>query len=469
MDVSPLARSRRDLLRIWLPAVCLLTLLIGGMGVVLARSQDQARADLEQRYQLRTALASHFVASYVSDIQRRERIDASRFLTDLVVAPGRFQLIASALGFDSAVLLDAGGRVLNVLPAKRALIGTRLDTTYPHLARAVSGHAAVSNVVPSAARSVPIVEVAVPFASGYGRRVFSGGAQLDHSALVAFLADSLPYAGARVYLVDAKGFVMVAGGSHDPALAAPPDVRGASGTIRIAADEYRFAWARVAGTPWNLLAVAPSAQLFAPLSGWQHWVPWAVMLAFALAAVASLVMLRRLMRQRSALAHLATHDPLTGALNRRTIERDFGRLAAMALRSGSNVGVLAIDLDGFKSVNDLHGHAVGDELLRRVAETLWLTVRPSDVVARVGGDEFVVLLADVEEVQACEIAERVQSALLEAAFAVVDGTLITPRCSVGVAVAAAGDTIDSALAGADRAMYRVKAAGHRAMHATHRA
>ena len=188
MDVAPLARSHRDLLRIWLPAVCLLTLLVGGMVLLLARSQDHSRADLEQRFQLRTALGSHFVASYVSDTQRRERTYASRFLTNLVVSPGRFRLVASAFGFDSAVLLDASGLVLNVVPAEPELIGTRLDTTYAHLRSAVDGRAAVSNVVPSAARSVPVVEFAVPFESGYGRRVFSGGTQLDHGALVAFLA-----------------------------------------------------------------------------------------------------------------------------------------------------------------------------------------------------------------------------------------------------------------------------------------
>jgi diguanylate cyclase (GGDEF)-like protein len=456
VDVSSVKRSRRELYRVWLPAVCLLTLLIGGMGVILAGSQAQSRSDLEARYQLRTALGSHFVASYVSDTQARERKYASRFLTAPVVSPGRFRIVASAFGFDSAVLLDARGRVLNVAPPKPALIGSRLDTTYPHLAAAVAGHAAVSNVVPSPARSLPIVEFAVPFASGSGRRVFSGGTRLDRGALAAFLSDALPLKGARTYLVDANGFVMVAGGSRAESLAAPPDVDGKHGMMRVAGEQYLYAVAPVAGTPWRLLAVAPSAQLFAPLSGWQHWVPWAALVAFGFAAVAALAMLSRLMRQRAELAHLATHDPLTGALNRRTLERDFARLSATALRSRSHVGVVAVDLDQFKSVNDAHGHAAGDELLRRVAETLWLTVRAVDVVARIGGDEFVVLLADVSESQAREIAERLADTLGGSSFPVADGVAIPALCSVGVALATPDEIIDEALARADSEMYQAK-------------
>jgi diguanylate cyclase (GGDEF)-like protein len=467
VDVSFVSRSRRDLYRVWLPAVCLLTVLIGGMSVILAGSQAQSRSDLEARYHLRTALASRFVASYVADTQRRERIYAARFLTDLVVSPQRFQVVASAFGFDSAVLLDAGGRVLNVVPPKPALLGSRLDTTYAHLAAAVAGHAAVSNVVPSPARSLPIVDFAVPFESGSGRRVFSGGTQLDRGALTAFLTDALPYKGARSYLVDANGFVMVAGGSRAEALAVPPDVAATHGMTRVAGTRYLFATALVAGTPWHLLTVAPTAQLFGPLSGWQHWVPWAVLLAFAIASAVALAMLSRMMRQRAELAHVATHDPLTGALNRRTLERNYDRLAATALRAHRQVGVVAIDLDRFKNVNDVHGHAAGDELLRRVAETLWLTVRPSDVVARIGGDEFIVLLADVTESQAREISERVFSALDGSSFLVADGVEIAAHCSVGFAMATPDEVIDAALARADGAMYRAKGAARRASQVAH--
>jgi diguanylate cyclase (GGDEF)-like protein len=170
-------------------------------------------------------------------------------------------------------------------------------------------------------------------------------------------------------------------------------------------------------------------------------------------------MLNRLLFQRAELAHLATHDPLTGALNRRTLERDFLRLSATAQRTSTKVGVIAIDLDRFKHVNDVHGHAVGDELLRRVAETIQLTVRASDIVARVGGDEFVVLLADVDETQAEEIAERVYRTLGETTVTISADAEIPVSCSLGIALATQDDVVDTALARADGAMYRAKRDG----------
>jgi diguanylate cyclase (GGDEF)-like protein len=452
--------------RVWLPAVCVLTVLIAGMGIVIARTQSQSRSALEQRYELRVALASRFVGAYVDDIHHRQVTYAREFLATRAIQPESFREATKAFGFDAAVLLDARGRVLGVVPAQRELLGQRVDQAYPHLRSALRGVPAVSNVVLSEAHALPVVAVAVPFETPFGRRVFSGGAQLDHSPLAAFLADALPYKGARAYLMDAKGFVMVSGGSHAAAVASPPDTHGRAGAISIAGTEYRFAEAPVAGTPWHLVTVTPSWQLFAPLTGWKHWVPWFILSAFALAAVAALWLLSRLMRQKAELAHLATHDPLTGALNRRTLERVFQRLSEASLRTDAAVGVLVIDLDRFKSVNDEYGHAAGDELLRRVAETLVLTLRPVDVVARIGGDEFVVLLAHVNGQELQEIAGRVFRTLNESSFHVAIGVDLAARCSVGVALATQEDVVDTVLARADGSLYRSKDQGRTLSQAT---
>jgi diguanylate cyclase (GGDEF)-like protein len=182
--------------------------------------------------------------------------------------------------------------------------------------------------------------------------------------------------------------------------------------------------------------------------------------------MAALWLLSGLMRQKAELAHLATHDPLTGALNRRTLERVFRRLTEVAVRSNSAVGVLAVDLDRFKSVNDDYGHAAGDELLRRVAETLAQTVRSTDIVARIGGDEFVVLLAEVGTQEAEEIAARVYTTLGDSAFAIAEGVALTACCSVGVAIAGPDDVIDTALARADGALYVAKDAARNLRRAT---
>lgn len=450
---------RSDLARVWLPAVCLLTLLVGGMGYLLLRSQEEARVQLEERYALRGVLGSRFVASYVRDVHERETAYATSLLAGERVTAARFAQVSRTFGFDAAVLLDARGRALNVLPAKPELIGKRLDVKYAHLRAAVGGSPSVSGVVPSAARAKPIVALAVPFETPFGRRVFSGGGPVNTSPLGPYLDNTLPFAGAHAYLIDAERTVIVAGGSAAGALALPPKARGPSGAVTVAGVEYRFALQPVPGTSWRLLTLAPSAQLLAPLSGPRQWIPWLVLLAFALASTAALGLLRKLTLQRAELAHLATHDPLTGALNRRTLERSYSRLAFEAELAGAAVGVLTIDLDHFKDVNDSYGHAAGDDVLRGVAETLLTTVRPSDVVARIGGDEFVVLLASVDAQEADLVAERVVHTLAKIVLPALGVIELQARCSAGIALAGRNDSMATVLARADSALYEAKAIG----------
>ena len=448
---------RSELMRVWLPAVCLLTSLVGGMGILLLRSEGQARVQLEERYALRGVLGSRFVSSYVRDVQAREAAYATNLLAGRKITAAEFALVSRTFGFDAAVLLDGEGRAVHVLPAKPELIGKRLDVKYAHLRAAVAGRSAVSGVVPSAARAEPIVAFAVPFETAFGRRVFSGGTPIASTPLGPYLDQTLPFKDSHAYLIDAAGTVIAAGGSA--ALALPPKTRGRAGDITVAGKEYRFAAQPVPGTSWRLLTLAPSAQLLAPLAGPKQWIPWIVLLAFALASGAALWLLRKLIRQRAQLAHLATHDPLTGVLNRRTLERAYSRLAFEAELAGAAVGVLAIDLDHFKEVNDVHGHAAGDEVLRGVAEALQATVRPFDVVARIGGDEFVVLLASVSQQQADMVAARVVQTLARIVFPALGTIELRARCSAGIALAGQDDTMNSVLARADRALYEAKAVG----------
>lgn len=367
-------------------------------------------------------------------------------------------------GSSAAVLLDAQGRALSILPAKPELIGKRLDVKYAHLRAAVAGASAVSGVVPSAARSEPIVAFAVPFHTPFGRRVFSVGVAIGKGPLRQFLA--VPFKGARAYLIDADDNLIVADGSAEPGLALQPETHGTSGNVAVTGTQYRFVSEAVTGTPWRVLTLAPSSQLLAPLSGPTKWIPWVVLLAFVLASAAALWLLGKLMGRKAELSHLAAHDPLTGAVNRPALRLAFDRLAFEHRRSTSATGVLAIDLDHFKDVNDFYGHAAGDELLRRVSETLIATVRPSDIVARTGGDEFVVLLADVDQQQADEVAERVVRNLGEVLSPVVGAGGLRAGCSVGVALAGRDDVIDSVLARADGALYEAKSVGRNGWRAT---
>ena len=169
--------------------------------------------------------------------------------------------------------------------------------------------------------------------------------------------------------------------------------------------------------------------------------------------------LRSALDERSRLAVVlreqATHDPLTGLANRRMFVE---RLDAALLlpRSGRPAAVLYLDLDRVKAINDSEGHAAGDEALAEVARRLRSGLRSADTVARVGGDEFAILLDDGQDDPA-EVAARVNALLAEPVT--VGGRSFRATASVGVAVAAPGESAHDLLRNADQAMYAAKGTG----------
>lgn len=160
-------------------------------------------------------------------------------------------------------------------------------------------------------------------------------------------------------------------------------------------------------------------------------------------------------RLQDAVTQLAFQDHLTGLANRRLFLEHLEGALAGTHRGGPSCAILFIDLDGFKQINDRHGHAVGDGLLCEISQRLRTSVRESDTVARFGGDEFAVLCHDADAEQAAETALRIESAL--AAPTWVEGHRVTVGVSTGVAVAEAGSTADALLRRADADMYATKA------------
>lgn len=174
---------------------------------------------------------------------------------------------------------------------------------------------------------------------------------------------------------------------------------------------------------------------------------------------------RRELAQKNAslLAQLeqqALCDALTSLPNRRAYEAQAGQAMARVARSGS--GALAVgvaDLDHFKRINDRHGHAVGDAVLRTVAQVLREAGRVTDVCARLGGEEFGLLFPDATLAQARKVAERIRAAVAAAATPLPDGTALHVTMSIGVASLALGATLDAAMSDADRALYQAKHQG----------
>ena len=170
--------------------------------------------------------------------------------------------------------------------------------------------------------------------------------------------------------------------------------------------------------------------------------------------------LRLVQRKTSEIQHMALHDALTGLPNRALILHRITQALARARRENSPIGLMFLDLDGFKAINDTFGHAAGDELLREVAVRLTAVIRDGDSVGRLGGDEFVVLVEGSSTDDAPEsVAARIRLALAEP-FPLTGGRKPTVRCHASIGIAGGvRPSADELLHDADIALYEAKHAG----------
>ena len=157
------------------------------------------------------------------------------------------------------------------------------------------------------------------------------------------------------------------------------------------------------------------------------------------------------------LDHLAHQDSLIDLPNRRGFLRELERLIARVSRYDTKAALLFVDVDGLKAINDSFGHLAGDEALIQVAGLLASGVRKSDVVARIGGDEFGILLENANETVAHETASRLIDQIACCEF-VHDGDELPLSVAIGVGLIEASDTPETVMARADEEMYRRKAA-----------
>lgn len=162
------------------------------------------------------------------------------------------------------------------------------------------------------------------------------------------------------------------------------------------------------------------------------------------------------------LHHMAYHDPLTNLPNRRMMARHFHEMESKSSRTGDQVAVLYIDGDKFKEINDLHGHEVGDEFIHQFARALERSIRQRDVAARIGGDEFLILLPGISSFdsrkQIESIISRIQETLREGWL--IDGKRFSPTCSIGSALYPEdGNEFEELIQKADKALYEAKKKG----------
>lgn len=169
-------------------------------------------------------------------------------------------------------------------------------------------------------------------------------------------------------------------------------------------------------------------------------------------AIAKSIKLRQRFEQE------AKVDILTGLHNRRWFDENLSRMVGRHARTNQPLSLLMVDVDEFKKYNDTHGHQAGDSALARIGVVLGSRMRPTDLTARFGGEEFVVMLPQTDSAGALLAAERIRNAVsAETVSLLLSGECLT--VSVGVAQLAPGETPESFVARADAALYRAKAAG----------
>ncbi|MBB1074248.1 GGDEF domain-containing protein [Rhodoferax sp. 4810] len=158
---------------------------------------------------------------------------------------------------------------------------------------------------------------------------------------------------------------------------------------------------------------------------------------------------------------LAMHDELTGLLNRRALMESLRQHTSQCQRSGQPLSLLMVDVDFFKRVNDIHGHLVGDQVLKKLAHTLQARARAQDVVGRFGGEEFLVLLPDTTRDGARILAESIREAVASDHFESEAGQTIAVTVSIGLSqqYPTLAQSCDDLIEEADRALYRAKQSG----------
>lgn len=206
--------------------------------------------------------------------------------------------------------------------------------------------------------------------------------------------------------------------------------------------------------------------LLMTLVGYALWYPGAIfssafqMLSFivttTITSFFAYIFAYRTQRQRSALNELATTDSLTGASNRRTLNEQLAITIADFSRRGTSYGLMVLDLDYFKKVNDNYGHKVGDQVLTALVPVLYSMIRQCDQVFRFGGEEFVILLRDIKQADLLKLAEKIRAGVQQK-LVLPDGTQLTT--SIGAAILQPQEDWEAWLHRADMALYQAKNQG----------
>ena len=234
-------------------------------------------------------------------------------------------------------------------------------------------------------------------------------------------------------------------------------------TVRLGESSYRVVFTPVPNAPkTKLFALRGESAILAAVKPYRQRVLYAALGSFSLLLLVGLLFGGPILRSLGdfrRVASQATTDSLTGLANRWAFDEELALEWRRAERVGDPLALILADIDDFKSVNDGHGHQVGDQVLRKVGEILLANVRQVDLAARYGGEEFAVVVPETDLDGALQFADRLRSALESERIELPDGTQITVTASFGVAVKDELPRAEELVALADGALYDAKRSG----------
>jgi diguanylate cyclase (GGDEF)-like protein len=407
---------------------------------------DQERRMLQQRAGEAAALLTN-------------QITQSQALTRALAA------VVLATDGDAEAFRGAAGRDPTIANGTAALL-REVDGRYrivaaagPNLTEGQELSGAAGNAVRRARDTEQFVSTGVVTAPGGERRLGQAWRIGDApGTFVIYRESPLPPPGQRRQLTSTQPFNDIETALYASPTAEPDQVVLATRALPLPGHTVHHA-VQMGADRW-LLVVATNRSLIGTMAAREPWLFLLRGLVVTVLVTALVEVLQRRRRYASALelAHQAVHDALTGLPNRIQVADRLEQALARASATDFEVAVLFIDLDRFKLINDGRGHAAGDELLVAVAARLRGVVRAGDVVARFGGDEFVVVCEDqTAAFEAALVAGRILDALREPV--VVDGQEIFLSASIGIAMADGSASPESLLRDADAAMYRAKEKG----------
>ena len=368
-----------------------------------------------------------------------------------------------------AALVDLGQHVLSSYAVGGGALPPPGDPGYePMVRELLAQQPDVSSVMHVG--TVSVVAMGVPITiDGAVRAVFVGFVRLDTSALETYVKGLHYGRSGQAYVVDSSGTVVAASdaariGTPLPAHGAWAKIQaGKTGDYIDGHSSQVVAYAPFGVGGWGGVTVQASSEFFGPINAGKVRVEMAIVALLVLASVVVTVLgfkrERARRRFQEQLAYQAAHDGLTGLANRSVFHERLNQALARGRACGRAVGVLYVDLDLFKPVNDAFGHGAGDTLLVEVAARLCSVIRLADTVARMGGDEFAVLMEDLADAAAAQmVADRILADMARPLR--LGDHEVSIGASIGIAFSRnSADQVDELVRDADLAMYQVKNAG----------